>query len=151
MVSNSPQHVEQILLKTNKINWSSSFCESTKVTRVSSNTLLWPNVSQKKKEKKQRRRKVPTYKSAAWKSFNSKRNHIKQLLNNEDIKKMPYYEVFFFKAMLHFLFPDLLQLYFLNPWFQSRATSLGEPNLFAAAVQNQFSPDEMCAVFCSPR
>lgn len=57
---------------------------------------------------------------------------------------------FLFQSNATFLFPDLLQLYFLNPWFQSRATSPGEPSLFAAAVQNQFSPDEMHTIFCSP-
>lgn len=102
MVSNSPQHVEQILLKIKKkkITEVFLFCESTKVARVSSNTLLWPNVSQKKKKE---RRKVPTYKSATWKSFNSRRNHIKQLLNNEDIKMMPYYEVSFSKQCYIFV------------------------------------------------
>jgi len=54
---------------------------------------------------------------------------------------------FFSKATLQVLFSDLLQVCFLNHCFQSRATSR-EPNLFSAAVQNQFFPDEMCIVLC---
>lgn len=60
-----------------------------------------------------------------------------------------YFEVYFQNNTI-FLLSKLLQLYFLNPCFQNRAASLGEPNLFSPMVQNQICLKELCTALCSP-
>lgn len=60
-----------------------------------------------------------------------------------------YFEVYF-QSNTVFLLSKLLQLYFMNPYFQKRAASLGEPDLFSPMVQNQICLKEMCIALCSP-